>query len=377
MGMSLTERQGGSDVRANETRAEPDGDGYRLNGEKWFCSAPMCDAFLVLAQAPGGLTCFVVPRGDGRGTASTSCGSRTSSGTARTRPPRSSCATRGRRGSARRAAASRRSSRWSCTRGSTACSARRRSCGGRSRRRRTTRRTGSAFGKRADRAAAAPERARGPLPRLRGRDGDCAAARARGGRGRPRVPAARDDGREVPRVQGDAAARRGGARVYRRERLRRGVRAPAALPREPAQLALGGRGERERARSLARGGARAGERRGAARARSSSRRWCGRTAGRRKPSGFARELARRRGRGVPRALGRVARRALPPGVASRPARAARGRGRVLRDPARRRADARTARSRAESTAPRSSSATGPGSPTSLRPVPVEIFYCPT
>ncbi len=65
MGMSLTERQGGSDVRANETRAEPDGDGYRLNGEKWFCSAPMCDAFLVLAQAPGGLTCFVVERGAG------------------------------------------------------------------------------------------------------------------------------------------------------------------------------------------------------------------------------------------------------------------------------------------------------------------------
>ena len=62
MGMSLTERQGGSDVRANETRAEPADDGYLLTGEKWFCSAPMCDAFLVLAQAPGGLTCFVLPR---------------------------------------------------------------------------------------------------------------------------------------------------------------------------------------------------------------------------------------------------------------------------------------------------------------------------
>jgi putative acyl-CoA dehydrogenase len=62
MGMSLTERQGGSDVRANEMRAEPAGDGYVLNGEKWFCSAPMCDAFLVLAQAPAGLTCFVLPR---------------------------------------------------------------------------------------------------------------------------------------------------------------------------------------------------------------------------------------------------------------------------------------------------------------------------
>jgi putative acyl-CoA dehydrogenase len=63
MGMALTERQGGSDVRANEARAEPaDDGGYLLSGEKWFCSAPMCDAFLVLAQAPDGLTCFVLPR---------------------------------------------------------------------------------------------------------------------------------------------------------------------------------------------------------------------------------------------------------------------------------------------------------------------------
>jgi putative acyl-CoA dehydrogenase len=61
-GMALTERQGGSDVRANETRAEPLADGYALTGRKWFCSAPMCDLFLVLAQAPGGLTCFLLPR---------------------------------------------------------------------------------------------------------------------------------------------------------------------------------------------------------------------------------------------------------------------------------------------------------------------------
>ncbi|MEM8588251.1 MAG: acyl-CoA dehydrogenase family protein [Pseudomonadota bacterium] len=62
MGMAMTEKQGGSDVRANTTRAEPDGDGYRLTGHKWFCSAPMSDAFLTLAQAPGGLTCFLAPR---------------------------------------------------------------------------------------------------------------------------------------------------------------------------------------------------------------------------------------------------------------------------------------------------------------------------
>lgn len=62
-GMAMTERQGGSDVRANTTRAEPLGSGaYALTGHKWFCSAPMCDAFLVLAQAPGGLSCFLLPR---------------------------------------------------------------------------------------------------------------------------------------------------------------------------------------------------------------------------------------------------------------------------------------------------------------------------
>jgi putative acyl-CoA dehydrogenase len=63
LGMGMTEKQGGTDVRANTTRATPRvGDEYALNGHKWFMSAPMCDAFLVLAQAPGGLTCFLVPR---------------------------------------------------------------------------------------------------------------------------------------------------------------------------------------------------------------------------------------------------------------------------------------------------------------------------
>jgi len=63
LGMSMTEKQGGSDVRANTTLAHPNDDGsYRLVGHKWFTSAPMCDAFLVLAQAPTGLTCFLLPR---------------------------------------------------------------------------------------------------------------------------------------------------------------------------------------------------------------------------------------------------------------------------------------------------------------------------
>jgi putative acyl-CoA dehydrogenase len=65
-GMAMTERQGGSDVRANITRADPVGDGlYEIHGHKWFCSYPPCDVFLVLAQAPGGLSCFLVERGPG------------------------------------------------------------------------------------------------------------------------------------------------------------------------------------------------------------------------------------------------------------------------------------------------------------------------
>jgi putative acyl-CoA dehydrogenase len=67
LGMAMTERQGGSDVRANTTLAEPVNGGgpgaeYLITGHKWFCSAPMCDAFLILAQAPAGLSCFLLSR---------------------------------------------------------------------------------------------------------------------------------------------------------------------------------------------------------------------------------------------------------------------------------------------------------------------------
>jgi putative acyl-CoA dehydrogenase len=62
LGMGMTEKQGGTDVRLNRTAALPLGDGYLVTGEKWFMSAPMSDAFLVLAQAPAGLTCFFMPR---------------------------------------------------------------------------------------------------------------------------------------------------------------------------------------------------------------------------------------------------------------------------------------------------------------------------
>jgi putative acyl-CoA dehydrogenase len=66
-GMAMTEKQGGSDVRANTTRAEPlngggPGEEYEITGHKWFCSAPMCDAFLVLAQTDAGVSCFLMPR---------------------------------------------------------------------------------------------------------------------------------------------------------------------------------------------------------------------------------------------------------------------------------------------------------------------------
>jgi putative acyl-CoA dehydrogenase len=62
LGMGMTEKQGGTDVRANMTHASRDGSAYRITGHKWFMSAPMCDAFLVLAQADQGLTCFFMPR---------------------------------------------------------------------------------------------------------------------------------------------------------------------------------------------------------------------------------------------------------------------------------------------------------------------------
>jgi putative acyl-CoA dehydrogenase len=62
LGMGMTEKQGGTDVRANMTRAERDGNAWRITGHKWFMSAPMCDAFLVLAQADQGLSCFFMPR---------------------------------------------------------------------------------------------------------------------------------------------------------------------------------------------------------------------------------------------------------------------------------------------------------------------------
>ena len=68
VGMAMTEKQGGSDLRAVQTRAEQCAEGWRLNGHKWFCSAPMSDAFFSLARTPEGVTCFFVPRSLADGT---------------------------------------------------------------------------------------------------------------------------------------------------------------------------------------------------------------------------------------------------------------------------------------------------------------------
>ena len=131
-GMGMTEKHGGSDVRANTTRAVPQPDGsYALTGHKWFTSAPMSDLFLVLAQLEEGVSCFAVPRVSptAAATSSASSGSRTSSATASTPPARSSSSGRRAGSSASPAEACRRSSRWSTPRGWTACWARRRPCG--------------------------------------------------------------------------------------------------------------------------------------------------------------------------------------------------------------------------------------------------------
>ena len=128
VGMAMTEKQGGSDVRANTTRAEPLGGGgpggeYALTGHKWFCSAPMCDAFLTLAQTDRGLSCFLVPRFRPDGTRNPfhiqrlkdKLGNRSNASSEIEYD--GTWAPHGRRGGPRRAA---RSSRWCTTPGSTA-----------------------------------------------------------------------------------------------------------------------------------------------------------------------------------------------------------------------------------------------------------------
>ena len=254
-GMAMTEKQGGSDVRAGTTRAEPAGDGrFELTGHKWFCSHPMGAVFLVLAQAPGGLSCFVVERGPGfelqrlkdklgtRSLASREVEFRGAPGAA---------AGRGgpRRGDDHRdghahAAGLRRS-------------AARRRCAAASPRRSHHARHRSAFGARlaeqplmvnvlADLAIESEAATASALRLARAYDEDDR-----------RAAPLRHRGHEVLDLQARDAARRRGARVPRRQRLRRGVADAAAAARRAAQRHLGGLGQRDLARRAARARARA------------------------------------------------------------------------------------------------------------------------
>ena len=238
-GMAMTERQGGSDVRANETTARPDGDVWVLDGHKWFCSAPMSDAFLVLAQAPAGLSCFLLERpqpGFRIERLKDKLGNR-SNASAEIALDGAVARLVGEEGRGLRTILEMvNHTRLDCVLGSAAL---------------MRRAVAEATHHAAHRAAFGRLLAEQPLMQnvladLCVESEAATVTRAAAGAslrrgGRP-VPPAGDRGREVLGLQADAAARRGGARVPRRQRLRRGVAAAAALPREPAQLDLGGLG---------------------------------------------------------------------------------------------------------------------------------------
>ena len=244
-GMAMTERQGGSDVRANITRAEPVGDGvYEIHGHKWFCSYPPCDVFLVLAQAPGGLSCLLVERGPGMEfqRLKDKLGTRSL--------PSSEVEFRGISGrligeEGRGVPAIIRMvnhTRLDCLLGATT-----------GLRRGTLEaihhaRHRAAFGALLVRPAGDAQRAGRPGDRVRGRDRVGDAGRAQLRRRRPGVPAVRHGGDEVLGLQAGRAACRRGAGVPGRQRVRGGLGAAGALPRRAAELDLGGVGQRGRAR---------------------------------------------------------------------------------------------------------------------------------
>ena len=251
-GMAMTERQGGSDVRANITRAEPVGDDvYELHGHKWFCSYPPCDVFLVPAQTPGGLSCFLVERGAGMEfqRLKDKLGTRSL--------PSSEVEFHGAQGrlvgeEGRGVPAIIRMvnhTRLDCLLGATT-----------SLRRGTVEaihhaRHRAAFGALlvdqpamrnvlADLAIESEAATVAALRVARAYDSDAEAA----------LPSVRHRGHEVLGVQARGAARGRGARVPGRQRLRRGLRAAAAVPGRAVELDLGGLGERGRARRPARVG---------------------------------------------------------------------------------------------------------------------------
>ena len=279
-GMAMTEKQGGSDVRANTTRAVDAGDGsYRLTGHKWFCSAPMSDAFLVLAQTPAGLGCFLVPR-------VLDDGSRNVFRIQRLKDKLGNRANasseielddtvgfligeegRGVRTIIEMVAGT----RLDCILGTTA-----------GMRQATAEalwhvRHRRAFGALlvdqpamtavvADLALETEAATATALRLARAHDADA-------DRRRDRLPPPRHRGREVLDLQARPRPRLRSARVPGRQRLHRGVPAGAPLPRATRDGDLGGLGQRDRARRAARADARAGESR-----RRSTPRWRGRRA---------------------------------------------------------------------------------------------------
>ena len=251
-GMAMTEKQGGSDVRANTTRAEPQSDGtYEITGHKWFCSYPPCDVFLTLAQAPEGLSCFLI---EGRDPGFRVQRLKDKLGTRSL--PSSEVEFMGVRG--RLVGEEGRGvptiirmvnhTRLDCLIGSASSMrwgtaqavhhARHRSAFGKLLAEQPAMQNVLADLAIESEAATATAHAHGP--RLR--------------RGRLGVPALRHRRGEVLGVQARPRPRERGARVPRRERLRGGVGHAPPLPRRPAQLDLGGLGQRGGAGRAARDG---------------------------------------------------------------------------------------------------------------------------
>ena len=263
-GMAMTEKQGGSDVRANTTVASPlNGGGpgaeYEITGHKWFCSAPMCDAFLVLAQADGGLSCFLLPRFTPDGERNRFHIQRLKDKLGNRSNASSEVEFRG--AWARLVGEEGRGvptiidmvnhTRLDCVIGVSAGLRWGDRDGDPSRQ--PSLRVRQAAG----RAAADAKRARRPRGRVRGGDDQrpVAGARLRRGPRRRRAgrgaAAAGDAGAQVLDLQARAGPRGRGAGVPGRQRLRRGVRDAPALPREPAGVDLGGIGQRPVSRRAA------------------------------------------------------------------------------------------------------------------------------
>ncbi len=272
LGMGMTEKQGGTDVRAATTTAEPVGGGgpggeYRITGHKWFLSAPMSDAFLVLAQAPDGLTCFLMPRflPDGSVNALRLQRLKDKLGN------RSNASSEVEfHGAYARAIGEEGRGVATIIEMVTLHAPRLRRCLGRADalcagQRHPPRRAPQRVRQEAHRAAA--DAAGAGRHGARRRSGDRARlppralVRSRRGSARLGLAAPDDAGDEVLGVQDRAGAGRRGDGVPRRQRLRRGGAAGAPLSRGAGQLHLGGLRQRHGARRGARAAARAGRRR--------------------------------------------------------------------------------------------------------------------